>query len=316
MAEQYDDGDKYKKDDEMEDNDSTQDGNLQNSFNQNPEDNRGWGYERPYPGEYPGEQQISYDQPSRTPRTNRISRRDQENQPYNWSYTEYWMVPGPYEGVGPRDYHRTDERIYEDVCERLAQHGRIDASEIEVRVNHGEVTLTGTIPDRRQKRLAEDVIDTVWGVEDIHNQLYVRDQRGTQSTRSHTDETGEKNVPAEQAQGSQTPVQQVTTVTPTIPDLGQVTTITHTTRDAKADRLQGLRTQIREGMDVVGTDGQRVGKVKEIRDSDFLLDRPMSRDLYDPFDSAEIYGEHIRLMVPSTQINEQNWPSPDLFGSK
>src|SRR5882672_6063916 len=54
-------------------------------------------------------------------------------------------VPGPYVGYGPRGYHRTDERIHEDVCERLTEHGDLDATDIEVGVTTGEVMLSGTV---------------------------------------------------------------------------------------------------------------------------------------------------------------------------
>lgn len=53
------------------------------------------------------------------------------------------------------------------------QHGQIDASEIVVEMNDGEVNLTGTVDDRQTKRLAEDVAENVFGVQDIHNQLHV-----------------------------------------------------------------------------------------------------------------------------------------------
>jgi hypothetical protein len=99
----------------------------------------------------------------------------------SWSYTETWQIPGPATGRGPRGYQRSDERIHEEVCERLTQHGLIDASDIMVRVSDNEVTLTGTIDSRRTKRMAEDVADSVSGVRDVHNQLRVREtasQRG------------------------------------------------------------------------------------------------------------------------------------------
>ncbi len=76
-------------------------------------------------------------------------------------------------GVGPKQYRRTDERIFEDVCTRLADHPALDASEMEVHVNQGEVTLTGAVDSRRSRRLAEDIADSVRGVRDIHNQLRV-----------------------------------------------------------------------------------------------------------------------------------------------
>jgi len=80
---------------------------------------------------------------------------------------------GPHAGRGPRGYTRTDERIREDVCDRLAEHGYVDASDIDVRVNDGEVTLEGSVRERREKRIAEDVAERVAGVRDVHNLLRV-----------------------------------------------------------------------------------------------------------------------------------------------
>jgi hypothetical protein len=95
---------------------------------------------------------------------------------------------GPFVGRGPKGYQRSEERIREDVCERLTQHGGVDASEIEVRVENGEVTLTGTVDDRPSKRLAEDIVDAVPGVKQVHNQLRVsgsgRAEQGASGGRS------------------------------------------------------------------------------------------------------------------------------------
>ena len=76
-------------------------------------------------------------------------------------------------GRGPKGYQRSDERINEDVCDRLCDSGEIDASEVEVRVSGGEVTLTGSVSDRNQKRRAEDLIEQVSGVREVHNNLRV-----------------------------------------------------------------------------------------------------------------------------------------------
>ena len=80
---------------------------------------------------------------------------------------------GPYAGKGPRGYQRSDERIREDVCERMCDCGELDAGEIEVRVSNAEVTLLGTVGDRQDKRLAEDLADQVSGVREVHNQIRV-----------------------------------------------------------------------------------------------------------------------------------------------
>jgi osmotically-inducible protein OsmY len=60
------------------------------------------------------------------------------------------------------------------VCDRLSHDWTLDASEIEVTVSNGEVTLAGTIGDRSQKFRAERIADSVSGVHEIHNQLRVQ----------------------------------------------------------------------------------------------------------------------------------------------
>ena len=91
-----------------------------------------------------------------------------------WSSTEGWRVPGPHAGRGPRGYQRSDERIREELNDRLTMHGYIDATDIECRVVDGEVTLTGFVDSRAAKRAAEDIADALYGVREVHNQLRVR----------------------------------------------------------------------------------------------------------------------------------------------
>jgi osmotically-inducible protein OsmY len=75
---------------------------------------------------------------------------------------------------GPKNYKRSDERIHEDVSDRLAHQDDVDPSDIEVAVSSGEVTLTGTVQTRREKFLAEEIADDVGGVTEVHNLLRVR----------------------------------------------------------------------------------------------------------------------------------------------
>jgi hypothetical protein len=75
---------------------------------------------------------------------------------------------------GPKGYKRSDERIKEDVSDRISQMNMVDASDVEVAVKGGEVTLTGTVPNRVMKWQLENMIDTVAGVTEVHNQLRVR----------------------------------------------------------------------------------------------------------------------------------------------
>ncbi len=85
-----------------------------------------------------------------------------------------WRRPGRFTGYGPRGYQRSDERIREDICERLTYYGELDARDIDLQVTAGEVTLTGSVADRREKRAAERIAETVSGVHDVHNQLRLR----------------------------------------------------------------------------------------------------------------------------------------------
>jgi hypothetical protein len=94
---------------------------------------------------------------------------------------------GPHVGRGPKSYRRSDERILEDVNEELTRHPDIDASEIEVRVEQGEVTLTGTVEDRHAKRLAEDLAERVSGVTEVHNQIRVTSTRAPAESRGTTE---------------------------------------------------------------------------------------------------------------------------------
>lgn len=83
---------------------------------------------------------------------------------------------------GPKGYQRSDERIREDLCERLAMSGRLDVREVEVTVSGGVVTLSGTVQDRQQKYRIEDMADEVFGVKDVQNQIRVTRESGQGGT--------------------------------------------------------------------------------------------------------------------------------------
>lgn len=79
----------------------------------------------------------------------------------------------PRERKGPKHYERSDERIREFICERLAQYQSLDVSEVSVEVDGGCVALEGTVPERRMKHLIEDVAAGCWGVKDVENRIRV-----------------------------------------------------------------------------------------------------------------------------------------------
>jgi BON domain len=89
-----------------------------------------------------------------------------------------WSTSGEsHRGRGPRDDQRPDARIREDVCDHLTDDDEVDAREISVSVESGEVTLEGTVDERRIKWLAEEIAVRCLGVVDVHNRLRVRKTR-------------------------------------------------------------------------------------------------------------------------------------------
>jgi len=104
--------------------------------------------------------------------------------------TGTYSEPGRHAGRGPKGYQRSDERIREDVCERLTQHPEVNAEEIEIQVKNGEVTLTGTVERREEKRMAEDAAESVPGVKDVHNQLRAQQHQGVTAGQGSKHETG------------------------------------------------------------------------------------------------------------------------------
>jgi hypothetical protein len=82
--------------------------------------------------------------------------------------------PGSHRGKGPKGYVRGDERILEEVCDRLTEDDRLDACDIEVKIDQGEVTLNGQVENREDKRRAEDIAESVSGVKHLQNNLRIR----------------------------------------------------------------------------------------------------------------------------------------------
>jgi osmotically-inducible protein OsmY len=81
---------------------------------------------------------------------------------------------GEHRGRGPKNYARSDDRVRDDVNDRLTDDPHIDASDIEVSVSDHEVTLSGHVNSRFAKRHAEDIAESVSGVTHVQNNLRVR----------------------------------------------------------------------------------------------------------------------------------------------
>ncbi|MFP5305906.1 MAG: BON domain-containing protein, partial [Gammaproteobacteria bacterium] len=74
---------------------------------------------------------------------------------------------------GPKGYTRSDERIRDDICERLHYADDVDVGDVSVDVSAGTVKLEGTVPQRWMKYRIEDLCDDALGVLDIDNRIRV-----------------------------------------------------------------------------------------------------------------------------------------------
>jgi osmotically-inducible protein OsmY len=91
-------------------------------------------------------------------------------------------------GKGPRGYQRSDQRILEDINDHLYLDPYIDATDIEVQVDKHQVILSGTVANLDAKRLAEDIADSIPGVENVENRIRVIKTHLVGSIRSNARE--------------------------------------------------------------------------------------------------------------------------------
>jgi BON domain len=77
-------------------------------------------------------------------------------------------------GKGPKGYKRSPERIRDEACEILARDFDLDASDIEVDIKDDVLILKGEVNSRRDKRLAEYLVENIAGISDVLNQLKIK----------------------------------------------------------------------------------------------------------------------------------------------
>lgn len=80
---------------------------------------------------------------------------------------------GSHAGQGPQFHRRSDDKIHEEIWELLSNNADLDASEVELQVESGAVTLTGTVDSRDARWLTEDLVSSVTGVREVNNRLKV-----------------------------------------------------------------------------------------------------------------------------------------------
>jgi len=108
---------------------------------------------------------------------------------------------GGHRGKGPKGYQRSQERIKEDICDRLTDDDSIDASDVEINVTNGEVILSGSVSDKQTKRRIEDMIESMSGVKNVQNNLRVSSM-STEENKTGGKETSTGSAPSKQPFGS------------------------------------------------------------------------------------------------------------------
>lgn len=139
--------------------------------------NKNWDQQqnRERPG-YGNDRGTGYSRNDENSYTQRIGR---EQTDWQGNYNRDTQGEGSHRGKGPRGYERSQDRIREDVCERLTDDAMIDASEMDVRVENNEVVLSGVVHNREEKRRAEDLAEAVAGVRNVENRLRVEPRGGS-----------------------------------------------------------------------------------------------------------------------------------------
>jgi osmotically-inducible protein OsmY len=89
------------------------------------------------------------------------------------AYHDYDKPERGARGLGPQGYKRSDERINDEVHERLTDDSWLDASNVSVSVASGEVTLSGSVDSRESKHRAERIVEDISGVVHVQNNLRI-----------------------------------------------------------------------------------------------------------------------------------------------
>jgi osmotically-inducible protein OsmY len=74
---------------------------------------------------------------------------------------------------GPRGRRKSDESLRQEIREILNADPEVEATDIEVEVEGGAVTLRGAVVDSDARLLAEELVESLVGVREVHNRLRV-----------------------------------------------------------------------------------------------------------------------------------------------
>ena len=185
----------------------------------------------------------------------------------------------------------TDRKLEENLRNLLAIAPGLE--DVHATVNSGVTTLTGNVREEMDIKRAVLIAKAVEGLSEVREELQVA---GT----SQGKQVGYKD-PAEGVDSS-IPAIREAAVDPEPMDEGL-----NPTTQADKNSLANL---IQEGMDVFDSEGKKVGKVKEVRASDFLLTRLLARNYYVPFIACTLSTDGVHLNINGNEMKDQGWVFP------
>ena len=237
---------------------------------------------------------------------------------------------------GMGNIHRSNEEIYNDIVQRILDDPFLRSQDVRVSVSAGIVTLEGTVASPMARDLAHDIVSNVPGVREVQDQLETgviparpESSVGPEAT-GNRDSVGDMsmsdtpNIPVvnehvmkgdEVAPFTEEAAIQNTDVP--IPQTGSDTKTVNRDGAFPADEVRvteldedSLSRVLQKDMPVVDVNGKKVGNVKEVRSTDFLLHRLLHRDYYVPYLACTFDGQNVVVNVQAEEIGNQGWAEP------
>ena len=164
--------------------------------------------------------------------------------------------------------------------------------DVHATVNAGVVTLSGNVREEMDIKRAVLITKAVEGLSEVRQEMKV-------IGASQVEQDGRID-PVEGISSSPATKEAAAEFSPVDEGLNPPTT---------ADK-ENLSSLIREGMEVFDSEGKKIGKVKDVRESDFLLTRLLARNYYVPYVACVMSTDGVHLNIKGNEMKDQGWASP------
>lgn len=238
-----------------------------------------------------------------------------------------------------------DDQIRAEIERRFMAEKYLKDHNIEVEVFNGVVTLNGTVTSPLLLDLAGDIASSAQGVLGVNNKIEMGIGRAGEDVTqvevasddvalSEASNTGDESLhhpsttgftevrsvtPSDYTGGVDTGHTAVEAAQYAIPQTGEGSSIMDAGA-ADAIRMSGaisdeqvLSRILTPGMAAFDPDDNKLGEVKEVRSTDFLLNRTLKQDIYVPYYACKYTGRKLVVDVPANEIDDQGWAKPILF---